>query len=86
MSKLTDITSTFQKASDAFSPISSKPNDGNIQCFNEVLCVCCLIFSLTGTAAGSPSGIVLPNSVYKSNTGARPSTSCTTRVQTTTPP
>ena len=69
MSELTDITATFQKASNAFIPISSKPNNGNLQWLNKVLVVCCLSVTLTGTDAGSPSGVVLPDSVYKANHG-----------------
>ena len=69
MSKLTDITSTFHKASDAFSPIISKANDGDLQRLNEVLVVCCISVTLTVTAVGSPSGVVLPNVVYKANHG-----------------
>ena len=69
MSELTDITATFQKAIDAFSPIGSKPNDGELQWPNKVLVVYCLSVTLTGTATGSPSGVVLPESVYKANHG-----------------
>ena len=69
MSKLTDITTTFQKASDAFSPIRSKLNDGDLQHLNRVIVICCLRVPLTGTTTGSPSGVVLPNSVYKINHG-----------------
>ena len=66
MSELTDITATFQKASDVFSPIRSKQNNGDLQRLNEVLVVCCLRVTLISTAAGSPSIVVLSNSVYKS--------------------
>ena len=69
MSELTDITATFQKASDSFIPILSKPNDGNLQRLNKMLVVFCLSVTLTGTATGSPSGVVLPESVYKANHG-----------------
>ena len=46
-----------------------KQNDGDLQWLNKVLVVCCLRFTLTGKAAGSPSGVVLPNSIYKANNG-----------------
>ena len=69
MYKLTDIIATFQKASEAFSPISSNPNDGGLQRFNEVLVVYCLSVTLTGTANGITSDVVLPNSIYKANNG-----------------
>ena len=69
MSELTDVTATFQKASDAFSPISSNSNYGNLQRLNEVLVVCCLSVTLSGMAAGSPSGVFLTDSVYKANHG-----------------
>ena len=69
MSKLTDITATLQKASDSFSPTRSKPNGGDIQRLNKMLVVFCLSVTLTGTATGSPSGVVLPESVYKANHG-----------------
>ena len=57
----------FQKASDAFSPIISKPKNGDLQRLNKVLVVCCLSVTLNRTAAGSPSIVVLPHSVYKAN-------------------
>ena len=69
MYELTDITATFQKASDAVSPIGSKPNDGKLQWPNKVLVVYCLSVTLTGTAVGSPSGVVLLDAVYKANHG-----------------
>ena len=67
MSELTDITATFQKASDAFSPINLKLNGGDLQLLKEVLVVYCLSVTLARKTAGSPSGVVLPNAVYKSN-------------------
>ena len=69
MSDLTDIIATFQKASDAFSPISLKPNNGDLQYLNYVLVVFCLSVTLTGKASGSPSGVVLPDAMYKANRG-----------------
>ena len=71
MSNITDITATFQKASDAFSPISSKPKNGYLQRLNKVIVVYCLSVTLTRTAVGSPSGVVLPYSIYKENHGGR---------------
>ena len=67
MYELTDITATFQKVSNTFSPISSNPSDGDLQRLNEVLVVCCLSVTFSWTADGIPSGVVLPNSVYKAN-------------------
>ena len=52
MSKLTDITAIFQKASDAFGPITVKPRDSDLQQLNETLIVCTLSATLTGTTAG----------------------------------
>ena len=69
MSELTDITANFHKASNALSPISSKPNDGKLQRINKVIVVCCLSVTLTRKVAGSPSGVVLPDSVYKAKYG-----------------
>ena len=66
---LTDITATFQKASDAFNPISSKPNNGDLQSLNEVLVFCCLVITLTRTSAASPSRVVLSIFIYKANDG-----------------
>jgi hypothetical protein len=65
MSDLTDITAVFATASAAFEPIARKPNDADLQRLNEVLVVCCLSVSLTGTDAGCPSGVVLTDTVYK---------------------
>ena len=65
MSDLTDSTAVFATASMAFNPIARKPNDANLQRLNEVLVVCYLSVTLTGTGAGFPSGVVLSNTVYK---------------------
>ena len=67
MSDLTDITAIFQKASDAFGPITAKPRDADLQRLNESLVVCTLSVTLTGTTAGCASGVVLPADVYKVN-------------------
>ena len=67
MSKLTDISAIFQKASNAFGPITAKPRDADHQRLNETLVVCTLSVTLTGTTAGSASGVVLPEDVYKMN-------------------
>ena len=67
MFELTGINNTFQKARNAFSPIGPKPNDGDLQRLNEVLVICCPSVTFTRTAAGSPSGIFLPEYVYKEN-------------------
>ena len=67
MSELTDITATFQKASDVFSPIGTKPKYGNLQHLKKVLVVCYLSITFTGTANNRLSGVVLPDAVYKVN-------------------
>ena len=67
MSVLTDISAIFQKASDAFDPITAKPRDADLQRLNETLVVCTLSVNLTGTTAGCASGVVLPEDVYKTN-------------------
>ena len=67
VSKLTDITAILQETRDAFSPIGSKPNNGDFQRLNKVFVVCWLSVTLTGTAPSSPSGLVLPDTVYKAN-------------------
>ena len=67
MSKLTKITSIFQKASDAFGPITAKPRDADLQRLNETLVVCTLTVTLNGTTAGCASSVVLPYAVYQTN-------------------
>ena len=54
MSDLTDITAVFATASAAFEPITRKPNNADLQRLNEVLVVCCLSVTLTGTNVGCP--------------------------------
>ena len=67
MSELTKFTAIFQKASDAFGPITAKPRYANLQQLNETLVVCTLSVTLTGTTARCASGMVLPNAVYQKN-------------------
>ena len=69
MSKLTDINAIFQKASDTFGTINTKPRDSDLQRLNETLVVCTLRVTLTGTTAGCASGVVLPKAVYQTNHG-----------------
>ena len=67
MSKLTDITAIFQKANDAFGPITANPRDADLQRLNETLVVCTLTVTLNGTTAGCASSVVLPYAVYQMN-------------------
>ena len=69
MSELTEINAIFQKASDTFDPITEKPRDADLQRLNETLVVCTLSVTLTGTAAGCASDVVLPEAVYQTNHG-----------------
>ena len=69
MSKLTDITTIFQKASDMSGPITEKPRDSELQQLNKTLVVCTLSVTLTGTTSGCTSGMVLPDAVYQTNHG-----------------
>ena len=64
MSELTDIHAIFQKASNAFGPITANPRDAELQRLNETLVVCTLSVTLNGTTAGCASSVVLPEAVY----------------------
>ena len=86
MSKLTDITAIFQKASDAFYPITAKPRDDDLQRINKTLVVCTLSVTLTGTTSGCASSVVLPDPSTRRTTGGCHSISCVTRVPITTRP
>ena len=64
MSKLTNITSIFQKSRDVFISIMAKPRDADLQRINETLVGCPLSVTLTGMTAGCASGVVLLDAVY----------------------
>ena len=63
MLDLTDSIAVFAMASAAFELIAHKPNDADLQRLNKAFSGCCLSVTLTGTSAGSPSGVVLSNTV-----------------------
>ena len=67
MSKITNITDIFQKASNMFGPITAKPRNSDLQQLNETLVVCTISVTLTGTTARCASGVVLFNAVYQTN-------------------
>ena len=69
MYELNDITTIFQKASDAFGPITAKPRDANLQGLNETLVMCTLSITPTGTTARCASDVVLPDAVYQTKHG-----------------
>ena len=58
---------TFQKVSDDFDPINSKPNNDNLQRTNEVLVIAALRVTLTDNTTGCVLGVILPNAIYKKN-------------------
>ena len=63
MSELTDINAIFHEASDAFGPITEKTRDSDLQRLNEMLVVCTLSVTLTGSTAGCASGVHLVESL-----------------------
>ena len=67
MSNIADIAVTFQKASNEFDPIDSKPNNDDLQSLSKVLVIAALRITLTDNTTGCVSVVILPDTVYKKN-------------------